>query len=217
MAAMFAGASRALLTSIVFAFETTLQPYALLPLAAGCTAAYLISSLLMQHTIMTEKIERRGIRVPADYAADFFSEIFVRDVATYEVIVLHADQTLREVQGWIANGEAGSSHHGFPVLDSDEHLVGMVSELELSRPREATTKVDEIVRRSSALAFEDDTVAEAMDLMAQESVGRLPVVRREEPNHLVAILSGSDIRAGVRRHLEESALAEHTISWHRLF
>jgi chloride channel protein, CIC family len=40
MAAMFAGASRALFASVVFAFETTLQPLGLLPLLAGCTAAF---------------------------------------------------------------------------------------------------------------------------------------------------------------------------------
>src|SRR5205823_11310458 len=38
MAAMFAGASRALLASVVFAFETTRQPIGLLPLLSGCTA-----------------------------------------------------------------------------------------------------------------------------------------------------------------------------------
>ena len=63
MAAIFAGASRALLASVVFAFETTRQPMGLLPLLGGCTAAYLVSCLLMQHSIMTEKIARRGARV----------------------------------------------------------------------------------------------------------------------------------------------------------
>ena len=74
MAAIFAGASRALLASVVFAFETTLQPLGLLPLLGGCTAAYLVSCLLMQHTIMTEKIARRGVRVPAEYSADFLDQ-----------------------------------------------------------------------------------------------------------------------------------------------
>jgi H+/Cl- antiporter ClcA len=69
MAAMFAGASRALLTSVVFAFETTLQPMGLLPLLGGCTAAHLVSCLLMPNTIMTEKIARRGVKVPAEYVA----------------------------------------------------------------------------------------------------------------------------------------------------
>jgi chloride channel protein, CIC family len=70
MAAMFAGASRALLASVVFAFETTRQPIGLLPLLGGCSAAFLISCLLMKNSIMTEKIARRGVQVPSEYSAD---------------------------------------------------------------------------------------------------------------------------------------------------
>lgn len=64
MSAMFAGTSRALLTSIVFAIETTGQANALLPLLAACIASYFVSYFLMEHTIMTEKIARRGVRTP---------------------------------------------------------------------------------------------------------------------------------------------------------
>ncbi|HEY4151369.1 MAG TPA: chloride channel protein, partial [Chitinophagaceae bacterium] len=60
MAAMFAGSSRALLTSIVFALETTGQVNGLLPLLGGCVTAYFVSFFLMDGTIMTEKIKRRG-------------------------------------------------------------------------------------------------------------------------------------------------------------
>jgi H+/Cl- antiporter ClcA len=70
MAALFASASRAMLTAAVFVFETTLQPHALLPLLAASVAAYLVSGLMMQHTIMTEKIARRGVHVPTDLVAD---------------------------------------------------------------------------------------------------------------------------------------------------
>lgn len=69
MSAMFAGASRALLTSIVFALETTAQSNALLPLLASCTASYFVSFFLMENTIMTEKIARRGIKTPHSYFA----------------------------------------------------------------------------------------------------------------------------------------------------
>lgn len=70
MAAMFAGASRAVLTSIVFALETTGQPNGLLPLLGACTAAYFISFFLMKGTIMTEKIRRRGVSTPDNYETD---------------------------------------------------------------------------------------------------------------------------------------------------
>lgn len=64
MAALFAGASRAFLASVVFTFEITHQPLGLLPIFAGCGASYIVSCLLMRNTIMTEKISRRGVLVP---------------------------------------------------------------------------------------------------------------------------------------------------------
>jgi H+/Cl- antiporter ClcA len=47
MAAMFAGASRAPLASVVFAFETTRHFGALLPLLGGCTSGFLVSCIGM--------------------------------------------------------------------------------------------------------------------------------------------------------------------------
>jgi H+/Cl- antiporter ClcA len=81
MAAIFAGASRALLTSVVFAFETTRQPIGLLPLLGGCTAAFIISSLMMRYTIMTEKLARRGTHVPTEYIAMASDEMARRDAS----------------------------------------------------------------------------------------------------------------------------------------
>lgn len=67
MAALFAGSSRALLASVIFALEGTQQPVGLVPLLGCCSIAYLVSSLLMKNTIMTEKIARRGLTVPHEY------------------------------------------------------------------------------------------------------------------------------------------------------
>jgi H+/Cl- antiporter ClcA len=69
MAACFAGASRALFMSIIFSFETTRQPNGLVPLLIGCTAAYIVSVMVMKHSIMTEKLARRGHHVPVEYSA----------------------------------------------------------------------------------------------------------------------------------------------------
>jgi CIC family chloride channel protein len=77
MAAMFAGASRALLTSIIFALETTRQSNALLPLLGACLAAYFISFFLMKGSIMTEKIIRRGVKTPDAFEPDLLQNITV--------------------------------------------------------------------------------------------------------------------------------------------
>jgi hypothetical protein len=102
MAALFAGASRAVLASVVFVFEATHQSMGLLPLLAGCASAYLISALLTKNSIMTEKIARRGVLVPAEYAADIMDRVCVREVMTRQVVSLRADQTVAEVQAWLA-------------------------------------------------------------------------------------------------------------------
>src|SRR6185503_15207170 len=115
MAAIFAGSSRALLTAVVFAFETTRQPAALLPLLGGCTAAYLISALIMRNTIMTEKIARRGVRVPSEYAADYLEQVSVGTVCSRDVATLQTSQELGEVRHLIGSGRAEYQHQGFPV------------------------------------------------------------------------------------------------------
>lgn len=67
MAAIFTGSTRAFFTSMVFAFEVTHQMASWGPLLAGCLGAYLTSGLLMENTIMTEKIARRGKKIPFEY------------------------------------------------------------------------------------------------------------------------------------------------------
>ncbi len=82
MAAMFAGASRAFLTSVVFALETTGQLNGLLPLMGACAAAYFVSFFLMKSSIMTEKIHRRGVQTPDSYEPDILQSTSVAELVT---------------------------------------------------------------------------------------------------------------------------------------
>ncbi|HXD77793.1 MAG TPA: hypothetical protein VN616_08285, partial [Puia sp.] len=76
------GASRAWLTSVVFAIETTGQLNGLLPLLGACLAAYFVSFFLMKGTIMTEKIHRRGVRTPDAFEPDTLQTVSVRELMT---------------------------------------------------------------------------------------------------------------------------------------
>jgi H+/Cl- antiporter ClcA/CBS domain-containing protein len=212
MAALFAGASRALLASVVFAFETTLQPMGLLPLLGGCTASYLVSCLLMKNTIMTEKIERRGVRVPAEYSADFLEQVAVRDVAAQPVVTLNATQTLAEVRQWLAHHSSASHHQGYPVLDEREQLIGVVTRRNiLDGDHTEESLVRDLIQRSPAVVFEDSSLREAADHMVRERVGRLPVVSHTHPRTVVSIITRSDLLAAHTRRLEEVHVKQRSI------
>ncbi|MBK5189447.1 MAG: chloride channel protein, partial [Gemmatimonadaceae bacterium] len=194
MAAIFAGASHALLTSVVFAFETTRQPLGLLPLLAGCTASYLIALLLNRHSIMTEKLARRGASLRTDYAVDYLGQVLVRDVATREVVTLRATDTIVEAREWLASGSRSATHQGFPVLGAGGAVLGVVTRRDLLDPAcDPTRTVAQTITRAPVVVFDDNTLRDAADQMVAEAVGRLPVVEREEPHRLLGIISRSDL------------------------
>ena len=208
MAAMFAGASRALLASVVFAFETTLQPLGLLPLLGGCAASFLVSALLMRNTIMTEKIARRGVRVPAEYAADFLDQVLVRDVASPNVVTLRSSQTLREVQAWIAARGAGHRSPGLPGRGRERHRRRRghaPASAGSRRPRRATPSGPDPA--APVVVYADSTLRDAADHMVNHDIGRLPVIERGKPGKVVGFITRSDLLSAHRRRLGEARSA----------
>jgi H+/Cl- antiporter ClcA/predicted transcriptional regulator len=216
MASIFAGASRALLASAVFAFETTLQPMGLLPLLGGCTASFLVSSLLMRNTIMTEKIARRGVRVPAEYEADFLEQVVVQDVALRDVVSLRTTQKVDDVRAWLQSGQKGSTHQGFPILDEEDVLAGVLTRRVLLDPLLDKNKpIGELITMPPKFVYPDLSLRDAADHMVNHDIGRLPVVSRQAPHRVVGMLTRSDVLGAHRKRLrdEEHANASLRFPW----
>ncbi len=216
MASIFAGASRALLASVVFAFETTRQPMGLLPLLGGCTGAYLVSCLLMQNTIMTEKIVRRGVRVPSEYAADYLDTVLVRDAMTRAVITLAASDAVMRVREWLVSSEDAATHQGFPVLDGDR-IVGVVTRRNLVAPlTNDDLTVRDLIMREPLVVRDDATLRDAADKMVRTGVGRFPVVSGDDPKKLVGFLTRSDVLGAHRDRLDATVPQSSRIAIPRL-
>ena len=213
MAAIFAGASHALLASVVFAFETTRQPMGLLPLLAGCSAAYLIALLMAPNSIMTERLARRGRRVRTDYAVDFLSQVMVRDVGIKPVVTIPGGRPLAEVRAWLASGGEPASHQGFPVLDESGELIGVITRRDITDPRHhEADQVRKLIRRGPAIVFADNTLRDAADHMVREGVGRLPVVERENAGRVIGIISRSDLLSAHRPRLQAADRLEEGLA-----
>ena len=82
MGAMLSGALGVPLTAILFSLELTHALPALLPLVLACTASYLVTSLVMPRSILTEKLSRRGYHLSREYGVDPLETVTVAEVMT---------------------------------------------------------------------------------------------------------------------------------------
>jgi CBS domain-containing protein len=211
MAALFAGASRAMLASVVFAFESTRQDGALLPLLGGCAASFLVSCLLMRNSIMTEKMARKGVPVPSEYAADFLEQLLAKRVASSPVFSLAANRTVADVRAWLASGGPGSQHQGFPVVGDEGELIGVLTHRDLLDTRHALDRrMSELVHRAAVFVYEDATLRQVADRMTEERIGRVPVVTRTPPLRPIGMISRSDLLHAHQKRLTGATRAEKT-------
>jgi chloride channel protein, CIC family len=141
MGAMLSGSLGVPLTAILFSLELTHALPVLLPLALACTASYLVTSLAMPRSILTEKLSRRGYHLSREYGVDPLETVSVAEVMT-EVdgeasggvdaglpeVFAYTDETCRAVAEEMATTRVMS----MPVVDRETgRIVGSISAQEL--------------------------------------------------------------------------------------
>lgn len=213
MSAMFSGASRAYLTSITFALEATMQSHALLPLLGACTASYIISFFLMENTIMTEKIARRGVFTPDSFEPDLLQKLTVAQVMGENETVLNSRNTIKEVQEWLT--ESHDQNRYFMTVDNEGIYEGIVklTDLYINHPNNELP-IKEIIDPTHSFLKNDDTLRTAVEAMANQNTEALPVVSAKGAK-IIGILTYPDILSAYKLHLDENETANTQISLKR--
>lgn len=159
MAAVFAGAARAPFTAILIVFEMTDDYRLILPLMAAVIVSLIVSEHLYPESIYTVKLARRGIRLKRGRDIDVIEAVRVD-----EVMVKHPETIPATLPVSLLAGEfLRTGRHGFPVINSDGTLLGVVSledyrratEQKKSPPEDLTVR--EIATQSVVTAFPDET------------------------------------------------------------
>jgi len=208
MAAVFAGATRTPLTSVVFALELTHRVDALLPLLIACTVGDLVSLALLRHSIMTEKIARRGMPIGHDYELDVLASQTVGRVMTTAVETVAESLPARRLLELFYGPGQRAKHQGYPVVNDRGRLVGMVTRSDLGRlsARDDLTNLkvaDLMGSRAPIVALPDERLRDAAERMLAAGVGRLPVVTAAASDRVVGMLSRSDVLKALARRAEE--------------
>lgn len=203
MGAVFAGASRATLTSIVIVFELTGDYKFILPLMLACVISDGITAIISEDTIYTKKLRKKGIRVTHDMETNILQTILVKDAMVTRVRTVSEDTPVKK----IANTIILTGFQGFPCLDSKGRLCGLVSHSDVRRAlKEGKHDISakEIKSSKLFLALPDETLDDVLSRMAMKGIGHLPVVDPNDRRKLIGFITRSDIiKAYRKRAMEE--------------
>ena len=185
MAAMFAAVARAPLTSILIVFELTGDYGLVLPLMLATSVATVVADRLHRESVYTIPLVRSGIRLLRTSDVDLLDTVEVGAVMAPWDEVLRPTMSTRAAEAELDRHR----HHGLPVVDRDDRLVGILTVSDISRTGGASdgiTVADAMTIRPVTVTPETP-VSLAMERMACLGVGRLPVVAEEEPNRLIGL------------------------------
>ncbi|WP_306310817.1 CBS domain-containing protein [Streptomyces hydrogenans] len=131
----------------------------------------------------------------------------VGGLMTDDVVSALPDTSFREVAKLLAEHDIT----GLPVVDADDHVVGVVSESDLLARRALTARG--VMSTPAVTVHAEEAAADAARLMVRRGVERLPVVDEEE--RLVGIVTRRDLLRvflrpdpEIRRRIREEVLAD---------
>jgi chloride channel protein, CIC family len=214
MGAVFAAASRATFTFIIFAFEITRDYNSVLPLMLVSVIADGIAMLLMPNSsIMTEKLARRGLHVHQDYEADVLSQARVAETMEREFPSVPATTTVSALAARIAQHDpAVARHEALLILDDAGKLSGIITRGDLLRALDKDSSGAMTVQEAGAtrlvVTHPDELVSEAASKMLRNDIGRLPVVDRSDHRKAVGYVGRSGVMAARLRRFQDEHVRE---------
>ena len=195
MAATFGASTRATFAAIVFVFELTRDYHVVVPLMLATVLADLVFTALSEHSIMTEKLSRRGLRIGRHYGVDPFATELVGRIMTSPVATLPATATVADARArFLARG----GHGAYPIVDEDGAVVGIVTRGDLLGAAmdelDPSAPVLDHASRDVMSVTPDDPAATALAVMLDEGVDHVPVVGGPGPDRgLVGICTRTDL------------------------
>jgi CIC family chloride channel protein len=199
MAALLAGVAKTPIAAIIMVSELTGNYNLLPPLMLASTLSFVMSG---KCSIYEKQVATR-MDSPAhrqEMTIDVLELVEVKKAMSSDVITVSPATKVQTVLNLIHK----YGHLGYPVLDNLK-LVGIVTfedAEKLEYDERNNVQVGDIMTRSLVVTYEDESLEEALKKLLDHSIGRLPVVDREDPTRLLGLLTKSDI---IREHAQSSS------------
>ena len=185
MASLFAGISRAPMTSIIMVFEITGDYGLVVPLMFGAIISTLVSERVVKYGMYDWPILQKGKQIKSFQTVDVLENVMVKQVAAYNIDTLKIDisslDAIKTLQSLKILGTA--------VIDEDTYK-GMVS-LRSLQSGEPSTTLHEYLITIPFKVYEEDSVSDAVSQMVKFGYDRVPVFSSNDD--FVAIFSKSHV------------------------
>ena len=192
MGAVLAGTSHAPLATILILFEITRDYNLILPIMLACVISNVVSNSLNPESIFTESLSRRGFIIRKGQEIDIMESLLVKDAMRKDVQTVSENKSVKALIALMQT----SRHAGFPVLDSNGNLSGIVTLKDLRDKVEhdkLEKTIGEIATKDISVAYPEETLNDVLKRLASKDIGRLPVVSRSDNRKLLGIVTRSDI------------------------
>jgi chloride channel protein, CIC family len=190
----FAGVAKVPVASIIMACEMCASYTLLVPLMLVSTISY----LLLGRVSLYEKQVVTRLASPAhmtEFARGLLEKMYVEDVVEpHPVMVVGERMPLGQLLEVMGNSE----QLYFPVVDLESKMTGILSindirEVMFEESAHQLIVAKDVATPNVVKVFGQDSLQEALDKMVLLNVDELPVVKVEDPDQIVAMVSKRDI------------------------
>ena len=191
MAAVFAAAARAPMTSLFIVFE--LSGYALiLPLMTAVALATALAQLLTRDTIYNVRLRRAGLYMSDEREQSPLENVIVAATMRTDTPIVARTASIRD----LANAMSQSRGNVVAVADQHNRFLGLISATDVASAVERG-ELDRVARDLAVVApvtvHPDDNLQHALSLLVEHDVRQLPVVARGDETRLLGMLTQRDV------------------------
>lgn len=192
MGAFVAGVTQAPLTAIAMIFEMTNNMSIVLPLIVSSSIALGVFNHVMEGSIYTLKLKRRGLAIEWGRETGILQSTMVSEVAAREDKAVAPGASVAEIKRVF---EQETSRSTLPVVADDGQLVGLVSYWDIVHrlgsedfdPEQMS--VEEMARRQVEFVTPGQNLYEAFTIISSGDFDYLPVLKDSESRQVVGRLS----------------------------
>jgi predicted transcriptional regulator len=168
----------------------------------------------MKGTIMTEKIQRRGIKTPNAYKPDVLQSIPAITAMDDAPVLICTDNDMNDLRKWSMENIATYANDSFVVTDKDEKFKGYIQRSKLMNAHNDATLQD-ILDNDLPVVYKLQDLSVVSDIMGAYDMQIIAVISDHKNHKVEGIITSTDILQAYSNYNKKESHYQVSISLKR--